>query len=40
MDGSPPGYHIHRGFGSGANNWLINLEVRRPYTRTKYNCWV
>ncbi|XP_020268547.1 pectin acetylesterase 12-like [Asparagus officinalis] len=26
MDGSPPGYHIHHGFGSGANNWLVNLE--------------
>lgn len=26
MDGSPPAYHIHRGFGSGANNWLVNLE--------------
>lgn len=26
MDGSPPGYHFHRGFGSGANKWLVNLE--------------
>ncbi|GJN33215.1 hypothetical protein PR202_gb21788 [Eleusine coracana subsp. coracana] len=26
LDGSVPGYHLHRGFGSGANNWLVNLE--------------
>ncbi|XP_042393907.1 pectin acetylesterase 10-like [Zingiber officinale] len=26
LDGSPPGYHLHRGYGSGANNWIINLE--------------
>ncbi|KAK1279854.1 hypothetical protein QJS04_geneDACA004727 [Acorus gramineus] len=26
LDGSLPGYHIHRGYGSGANNWLIQLE--------------
>lgn len=26
LDGTPPGYHIHRGFGSGANSWLIQLE--------------
>eukprot|EP01018_Ginkgo_biloba_P008438 Gb_15309 [translate_table: standard] len=26
LDGTLPGYHIHRGFGSGANNWLIQLE--------------
>ena len=28
LDGSLPGYHLHRGFGSGANSWLVNLEVR------------
>jgi hypothetical protein len=27
LDGSAPGYHLHRGFGSGANRWLVNLEV-------------
>lgn len=27
LDGSLPGYHLHRGFGSGANNWLVQLEV-------------
>ncbi|OVA16600.1 Pectinacetylesterase [Macleaya cordata] len=26
LDGTPPGYHIHRGYGSGANSWLIQLE--------------
>lgn len=27
LDGTLPGYHIHRGSGSGANSWLIQLEV-------------
>lgn len=26
LDGTLPGYHLHRGFGSGANSWLVNLE--------------
>lgn len=26
LDGSPPGYHLHRGYGSGVNSWLIQLE--------------
>ncbi|XP_072975535.1 pectin acetylesterase 12-like isoform X1 [Typha angustifolia] len=26
MDGSLPGYHLHRGYGSGANSWLVQLE--------------
>ncbi|KAK2644282.1 hypothetical protein Ddye_019477 [Dipteronia dyeriana] len=26
LDGTLPGYHIHRGYGSGANNWLVMLE--------------
>ncbi|KAL1312886.1 hypothetical protein HN51_039458 [Arachis hypogaea] len=26
LDGSLPAYHLHRGYGSGANSWLINLE--------------
>lgn len=26
LDGTLPGYHLRRGSGSGANNWLINLE--------------
>lgn len=26
LDGSLPAYHLHRGSGSGANNWLIHLE--------------
>lgn len=27
LDGTSPGYHLHRGYGSGADSWLINLEV-------------
>lgn len=26
LDGTLPGYHWDRGFGAGANNWLVNLE--------------
>ncbi|KAM5558514.1 hypothetical protein ABKV19_020293 [Rosa sericea] len=26
LDGTPPGYHLDRGSGSGANSWLIQLE--------------
>ncbi|CAA0809425.1 Pectin acetylesterase 12 [Striga hermonthica] len=26
LDGTLPGYHFHRGFGTGANSWLIQLE--------------
>ncbi|KAK4849081.1 hypothetical protein QYF36_020613 [Acer negundo] len=26
LDGTLPGYHLHRGSGSGANSWLIHLE--------------
>ncbi|WOK93767.1 pectin acetylesterase 5 [Canna indica] len=26
LDGSAPGYHLQRGFGSGADNWLVHLE--------------
>ncbi|KAK9086174.1 hypothetical protein Syun_028568 [Stephania yunnanensis] len=26
LDGTLPGYHLHPGFGSGANSWLIQLE--------------
>ncbi|VVB03560.1 unnamed protein product [Arabis nemorensis] len=26
LDGTLPGYHLHRGSGSGANRWLILLE--------------
>ncbi|XP_040994724.1 pectin acetylesterase 12-like isoform X1 [Juglans microcarpa x Juglans regia] len=26
LDGTLPGYHWHRGHGSGANSWLIQLE--------------
>ncbi|KAJ8475692.1 hypothetical protein OPV22_019419 [Ensete ventricosum] len=26
LDGTVPGYHLHPGFGSGANSWVVNLE--------------
>ncbi|KAL2922326.1 Pectin acetylesterase 2 [Bienertia sinuspersici] len=26
LDGSLPAYHLHRGYGSGANSWLVQLE--------------
>ncbi|XVF22220.1 hypothetical protein REPUB_Repub12eG0154800 [Reevesia pubescens] len=26
LDGTPPGYHLDRGFGSGSNSWLVHLE--------------
>ncbi|XP_057427725.1 pectin acetylesterase 10-like [Lotus japonicus] len=26
MDETLPGYHLDRGYGSGANSWLVNLE--------------
>ncbi|KAJ6798018.1 pectin acetylesterase 12-like [Iris pallida] len=26
MDGSLPGYHLHRGYGSGVESWLVQLE--------------
>ncbi|URE08246.1 protein notum [Musa troglodytarum] len=27
LDGTVPGYHHHPGFGSGADNWLVDLET-------------
>jgi hypothetical protein len=27
LDGTPPGYHLQRGSGDGANKWLVHLEV-------------
>ncbi|CAI5524665.1 unnamed protein product [Closterium sp. Naga37s-1] len=27
LDGSPAGYYLRRGFGSGANNWIMILEA-------------
>ncbi|KAK1399526.1 Pectin acetylesterase [Heracleum sosnowskyi] len=26
LDGSLPAYHLHRGFGAGADNWLLQFE--------------
>ncbi|RWV78330.1 hypothetical protein GW17_00060717 [Ensete ventricosum] len=33
LDGSLPGYHLHRGYGSGANSWVVNLEAAGLYFR-------
>lgn len=27
LDGSPPAYHFDKGYGTGVNSWLIQLEV-------------
>jgi hypothetical protein len=27
LDGSPPGYHFQRGFGSGTHSWIVYLQV-------------
>ena len=27
LDGSLPGYHFRKGFGSGSNSWLLHIEV-------------
>jgi len=27
LDGSPPAYHLDKGFGTGINNWLVQFEV-------------
>lgn len=26
LDGSPPAYHMDKGFGAGINNWLVHIE--------------
>ncbi|KAI5400444.1 pectin acetylesterase 9 [Lathyrus oleraceus] len=26
LDGSLPAYHLHRGYGAGENNWLLQYE--------------
>ncbi|XP_027085427.1 pectin acetylesterase 8 [Coffea arabica] len=26
LDGSPPAYHLDRGFGAGINSWLVHIE--------------
>lgn len=27
LDGSPPAYHMDKGFGAGINNWMVYFEV-------------
>ena len=39
LDGTPPGYHLQRGSGTGANNWLIHLQVgslTHPFSYSLY----
>lgn len=28
LDGSVPGYHLQKGFGTGSRNWLLHIEVQ------------
>ncbi|GLU16632.1 hypothetical protein SLE2022_330550 [Rubroshorea leprosula] len=37
LDGTPPGYHLHRGSGSGVNSWIIHLEGG-GWCNTVQNC--
>ncbi|KAI8531841.1 hypothetical protein RHMOL_Rhmol11G0167200 [Rhododendron molle] len=37
LDGTLPGYHLHRGYGSGGNSWLIQLEGG-GWCNTRRNC--
>lgn len=47
LDGSPPAYNLHRGFGSGANSWLVHMEASlfslstylSPFQFFPYNFW-
>lgn len=32
LDGSLPGYHFQKGFGSGSNNWLVHIEVLHHFS--------
>lgn len=38
LDGSPPAYHLDRGFGLGINNWLVHLEVRPFFLPFSHVC--
>ncbi|GKV35709.1 hypothetical protein SLEP1_g43939 [Rubroshorea leprosula] len=29
LDGSLPAHHLHRGFGAGEDNWLLQFEIQR-----------
>ncbi|CAL5392989.1 unnamed protein product [Camellia sinensis] len=37
LDGSPPTYHLDKGFGAGINNWLVHFEVGPSFTILFYN---
>lgn len=36
LDGSPPAYHLHKGFGAGIDNWIVHFEVC-PFLQTGIN---
>nr|AFN53693.1 pectinacetylesterase [Linum usitatissimum] len=38
LDGSLPAYHLQRGFGAGANNWLLQFEGG-GWCNTVDSCW-
>ncbi|CAN6462280.1 unnamed protein product [Victoria cruziana] len=38
IDGSPPAYHLHEGFGSGENNWLLQFEGG-AWCNDVRSCW-
>lgn len=40
LDGTLPGYHFLEGFDSGADNWLIHLEVYSINSILYTNSWL
>ncbi|CAK9256320.1 unnamed protein product [Sphagnum jensenii] len=37
LDGTPPGYHLHKGSGANANNWVVFLE-EGAWCHSEENC--
>jgi hypothetical protein len=37
LDGTPPGYHLHKGSGANANNWIVFLE-EGAWCHSEENC--
>ena len=37
LDGSPPAYHLDKGFGAGINNGLVHFDVGPSFTILFYN---
>lgn len=40
LDGSPPAYHMDKGFGTGINNWLVHIEVWKSYYDNLILIWL